>query len=344
MYKSEKSPQGYEANARQHSSPRGNPVFPEKHVLSSSDKHVVELDHQEKTLSRSISKKTATQPATTISSPNATTATTFNTHTNTNALFGPNKTMTETVAKKPTPVHVQKPDAAHITSKIQDRTVSKPTEHHDHPSPLTVKTARNTSLSYAAPCTPPAKLPSVVASSTLETTPASVTPAPSSAPAFSGKNTSPTAKIWDKGVSMKEYLLNKLEPGEDEKALSQVISEAMSPRRTPGDAGVMEKVKEVVTSLLRTEEPTKYADMTTTATATSTTTPTRISRQSPVSTNASRISSQMSASTSASRPSSEMPASTSGSRSSSQIPEFFNAQQDFAVGEEENHGRILQTN
>ena len=126
---------------------------------------------------------------------------------------------------------------------------------------------------------------------------------------------------------MKEYLLNKLEPGEDEKALSQVISEAMSPRRTPGDAGVMEKVKEVVTSLLRTEEPTKYADMTTTATATSTTTPTRISRQSPVSTNASRISSQMSASTSASRPSSEMPASTSGSRSSSQIPEFFNAQQ-----------------
>ncbi|KAG4973993.1 hypothetical protein JHK87_030814 [Glycine soja] len=311
MYGSEKSPAGYEAYVRQqNSSPRGNLVFPEKHMLSSSDKHVVEPDHQEKTLSRSMSKKT-----TTTSSPNATTS-----NINTNTLSGLNKTI---VAKKPTPVHVEKPDASHITSKIQGLTVSKPTEHHDHTSPssTTVQTIRNTSLSYAAPFTPPAKLPSQAPSITPRTTPAPVTPEPSSAPAFSGKSTSPTAQIQDKGVSMKEYLLNKLEPGEDEKALSQMISEAMSPRRTPGDVGVMEKVREAVTSLLRTEEPTKYAD-------TTTTTPTRMSCQSPK----------------ASCASSQMPASISASRSSSQIPLSFNAQQDYEVAEEENHGRILQAN
>ncbi|GMH12255.1 hypothetical protein Nepgr_014096 [Nepenthes gracilis] len=59
---------------------------------------------------------------------------------------------------------------------------------------------------------------------------------------------------WDKGVSVKEYIQSTLKPGEHEKALSQVISDAMSPKRTPGDKGVMEKVKEVVTSFLHAEE------------------------------------------------------------------------------------------
>nr|GMD61299.1 sialidase-like isoform X2 [Ipomoea batatas] len=64
-----------------------------------------------------------------------------------------------------------------------------------------------------------------------------------------------TPTKWDKGVSVKEYFMNKLEPGEDEKALSKVISEAMSPRRAPGERGVVEKVKEVVSSFLRPQEP-----------------------------------------------------------------------------------------
>ncbi|TKY67379.1 mucin-5AC protein [Spatholobus suberectus] len=319
MYESEKAPAGYKANARQHPSPRGNPVTPEKHVISSSDKHVVEQD-QGKTLSRSISKKTTTQPATIATTPNATTNT--NANINTNTLSGSNKPISETVAQKLTPVHVGAPGAAHsLTSKMQGLTVSnsKPREHHDHTSSSTVspKLIRNSSLSYAAPRTPPAKVPSQASSSTPRTASAPVTPAPASAPPRSGKNTSPTAQIWDKGVSMKEYLMNKLEPGEDEKALSQVISEAMSPRRTPGDAGVMEKVREAVTSLLRTEEPTKYADTNTTAAAaTSTTT----------------------------RASSQMSASNNASRASSQIPVSSNPQQDYAVAQEENHGRILQAN
>lgn len=59
---------------------------------------------------------------------------------------------------------------------------------------------------------------------------------------------------WDKGVSVKEYIKNKLEPGEDDKALSQVISDAISPKKNPDDKGVMEKVKDAVTSMLQSEE------------------------------------------------------------------------------------------
>lgn len=53
----------------------------------------------------------------------------------------------------------------------------------------------------------------------------------------------------DKGVSVKEYLMNKLEPGEDERALSQVITQTISPK--------CEKMKEAVNSLLGTEEQEK---------------------------------------------------------------------------------------
>lgn len=58
---------------------------------------------------------------------------------------------------------------------------------------------------------------------------------------------------WDKGVSAKELLIKKLEPGEDERALSQVISQAISPRRSPSDMGMVGKVKEAVTSWIWNE-------------------------------------------------------------------------------------------
>ncbi|CAA7389739.1 unnamed protein product [Spirodela intermedia] len=62
----------------------------------------------------------------------------------------------------------------------------------------------------------------------------------------------------DKGISVKEYLLLKLEPQEEDKALSEVITEAMSPRKgvNGGELG-MEKLKDVVTSLFFTERSTK---------------------------------------------------------------------------------------
>ncbi|XP_051113398.1 uncharacterized protein LOC127239344 isoform X2 [Andrographis paniculata] len=68
-----------------------------------------------------------------------------------------------------------------------------------------------------------------------------------------GKNSG--SLTWDKGVSVKEYFMNKLEPGEDERALSQAITEAISPRKsTDQAAGVVDKVKEAVTSLFRHQE------------------------------------------------------------------------------------------
>uniref|UniRef100_A0A7N0UK77 Uncharacterized protein n=1 Tax=Kalanchoe fedtschenkoi TaxID=63787 RepID=A0A7N0UK77_KALFE len=61
-------------------------------------------------------------------------------------------------------------------------------------------------------------------------------------------------KNYDKGVSVKEYLYQKFEPGEDEKALSKAITEAISPKKSPDGKGVVDKVREAVSSLLRAEE------------------------------------------------------------------------------------------
>ncbi|KAH7678135.1 hypothetical protein IHE45_07G130200 [Dioscorea alata] len=64
---------------------------------------------------------------------------------------------------------------------------------------------------------------------------------------------------YDKGVSVKEFVLQKLEPGEDDKALSKVITESMSPRKSnqAGEKGVMEKFREAVSSLLGKQEDRK---------------------------------------------------------------------------------------
>ncbi|KAJ6838036.1 low-temperature-induced 65 kDa protein-like [Iris pallida] len=68
--------------------------------------------------------------------------------------------------------------------------------------------------------------------------------------------------MWDKSVqrslSVKEYLRNKLEPGEEDRALSEVITEAMSPRkagpRQGGETSVVEKVRRALSQLLGNEE------------------------------------------------------------------------------------------
>ncbi|XP_042512914.1 apomucin-like isoform X2 [Macadamia integrifolia] len=81
---------------------------------------------------------------------------------------------------------------------------------------------------------------------------------------------------WDKGVSVKEYVTHKLEPGEDEIALSQVITEAISPRKptaSGGDKheeGMVEKVKDAVSSLLWTSNDSSPSSSTSKATKTTT--------------------------------------------------------------------------
>ena len=280
VYESEMAPEGYKENVRQHL--RMSPRSPQTHVLSNNEKLGLE-QAREKTLSRSLSRK-ATQPAAT-----AATSTT---------LSGPSKIITKTIAEENmSPAYAEGSETAqYITSKVHGLSVSKPGEDHSS-SQTAATTHKPSSLSLRTSRTPPAKMPSQTGPSTprgssirMGTPPPSP---PSSAPP-GASNTSPTSQIWDKGVSVKEYLMNKFEPGEDEKALSKVISEAMSPRRTPGDVGVIEKVREAVTSLLRTEEPAKPAD---TDTTTTTHTPSQVS------------------------------ASTSISRAPSQIPVSFNAQE-----------------
>ncbi|KAG8387896.1 hypothetical protein BUALT_Bualt02G0069100 [Buddleja alternifolia] len=121
---------------------------------------------------------------------------------------------------------------------------------------------------------------------------------------------------WDKGVSVKEYFMNKLEPGDDERALSQAITEAISPTKTSGDSGVVERVKDAVTSFFWHEEPT-----------------TNSSSNIPSYTQQNNISS-------INAPSPKV--SYSGSANSSPlIPVSTNVHE---VIEEENHGKILQAN
>lgn len=65
--------------------------------------------------------------------------------------------------------------------------------------------------------------------------------------------------VLDKGISVKEYLRSKLEPGEEDRALSEVITDAISSRkgspRQGGETSVVEKVREAASTLLRKEEP-----------------------------------------------------------------------------------------
>ncbi|KAI4322116.1 hypothetical protein L6164_021836 [Bauhinia variegata] len=297
MYESELAPEAYRENARQH--PRATPVISEKHVLPTTAKPGVEQE-RERTIAPSTRRTT---PNTTTNSPS------------------PKQRMTETVTEKLGPVYTtrsdaadsiatkiqgigisgsakcQSPSATASAAKFQGIAVSKPSEHQNYSAPA--RAAKRAPSTFSAPNTPTGTKMASQSLSGATVVPrtsssAPVTPQTSSALL---KSTSPTDQIWDKGVSVKEYLLNKFEPGEDEKALSQVISEAMSPRRTPGDVGVMEKVREAVTSLLRNEEPSKCAV--------------------------------------------KSPASTIPSSTSSQVPVSTTVHE---VDQDENHGRILQTN
>ncbi|KAE9588158.1 hypothetical protein Lalb_Chr22g0352441 [Lupinus albus] len=185
---------------------------------------------------------------------------------------GPNMKMTEkNLAEKLSPAYEEAShsDAANsISSKIQGLSVSRTT---------TAKMSSQTSS--IAPPTP-----------SITSAPLSRQTSLSTSPSINGRYT-----ISPKGASVKEYLKIKFEPGNDEKVLSEVIYEAMSPRRTTttSDAGVIDKVREAVNSLLHNEEPSQqYGNKTT----------------------------------------------------SSQTPAIVSTNNLREVGQEENHGRILQAN
>ncbi|KAK4764099.1 hypothetical protein SAY87_013537 [Trapa incisa] len=151
-----------------------------------------------------------------------------------------NKTFTSTVTEKLAPAYNAVSDATTaITSKIQNISVGGGPAQSPSPAQASSSPASSPTTTEQSP-----KFYDAPVSSS----------APEKCPEGAGEETSPGKQIWEKGVSMKEYLMQKLEPGDDERALSQVISDAISPKRAPGAAGVVGKVKEAVTSLLRKDD------------------------------------------------------------------------------------------
>ncbi|KAL8548900.1 hypothetical protein ACS0TY_007964 [Phlomoides rotata] len=215
----------------------------------------------------------------------------------------PNTTMSGAVSEKLGPAYNAMSDATHkIASKIAGLAVTS--QETQEQEPFHTQTARNASQIDVPAASSESKKMSQ-----------------------NGGHLSP--QTWDKGVSIKEYFLTKLEPGEDEKALSQAITEAMSPTKanTNKDTGVVEKMKEAVSSLFWQEEITNT--MTKSASLSSSTVP--ASSNGPTSTQHRQINSAI-------VQSSKDPHSAN---SSPAIPLSSNA---YEVHEEENHGKILQAN
>lgn len=221
VYESELAPEDCKENARQH--PRADPVIAENHVLANTIK--LASGHDEKPFN---SPKRSSQMVVESSLGNIKTTTETTTTNSTMKKIqenevakpsSPSKTLTEAVTEKLAPVYSTVTDATHaIASKIQSLTVSAPS------NPSTPRKASSPTIQNT--CSDPSQPPKL------------------------GKG---TEQIWDKGVSVKEYLMHKFEPGEDERALSQVLSYALSPRTKPG-VGVVEKMREAVNSMLRAGE------------------------------------------------------------------------------------------
>ncbi|KAI3450343.1 hypothetical protein Pfo_007008 [Paulownia fortunei] len=155
----------------------------------------------------------------------------------------PNMTMTEAVSEKFAPAYAAMSDTTHkIASKIAGLTIKAPEAQETAAIPTQVQGGAHETRSSAAQIAVPSRQ-GYEAKNRIENS-GNLKQYGSSSP-----------QTWDKGVSVKEYFMTKLEPGEDERALSQAITEAISPRRSTGDTGVVEKVKEAVTSFFWHEEP-----------------------------------------------------------------------------------------
>ncbi|KAK4719996.1 hypothetical protein R3W88_018334 [Solanum pinnatisectum] len=137
----------------------------------------------------------------------------------------PSKTITETVTERLAPAYAAVSDATHaFASKISNLTLSN-TDNHESDIQKTPKNVHFANVNKLG--------------QNVDQNPNALT--------------SPVKK-WDKGISVKEYFAEKFEPGEGERSLSQIITEAMSPRHSSSsDIGMMEKMKGAVTSFIQPE-------------------------------------------------------------------------------------------
>ncbi|CAK7331458.1 unnamed protein product [Dovyalis caffra] len=157
------------------------------------------------------------------------------------------KTLTETVGEKLAPAYATVSDVSHaIASKIQSLAISTP----EAPAAAGLDPVEEGRAALSVVVPTKAAIDQVASD-----------PARAPIDAASGNHFRTGEQKWDKGVSVKEYIMHKFEPGEDDKALSQAISQAISPRKVGGDASVVDKVKDAVNSLLRgpeSSQPTVY--------------------------------------------------------------------------------------
>jgi hypothetical protein len=276
------APEGYKETARQH--PRAVPVISETHVLPSSETCAAEVkpitetvsgkqenEKSPKTLTQTVAEKLAPAYNTVSVATNAiaskiqslavSTPETVISETHvlpssvtcaaedkpiTETVSGKQenekspKTPTETVAEKLAPAYNTVSIATHaISSKIQSLAISTP----EAPGAAGLDPAEEGRA--ASSVAGPTKV-------ALD----QVTSDPSRDPvaAASGDHFCAGEKKWDKGVSVKEYLMHMSGPEEDDRALSQVTLQATSPRKTAGDVSVVDKVRDAVNSLLQVQE------------------------------------------------------------------------------------------
>ncbi|KAJ8750625.1 hypothetical protein K2173_015802 [Erythroxylum novogranatense] len=227
MYESEMAPERYKESARQR--PRAIPVISEKHVLKSS----VNYDTPDKKSSPRSYKPISVQTCT-------------------------SRQQEKDKSPKKQTVNVSGKPAHNTDSKTPGKIqiLAASTSGTASPGPATLSPVKPPSTLSIETKNTAAFAPSAVDMKHANAVPGAsdqAEPTPAPAAAETVDQASPREHIWDKGVSVKEYIMNKFEPGDDERALSQVISQVISPRKSPGDVGVVEKVRGVVASLLRND-------------------------------------------------------------------------------------------
>ncbi|XP_010426121.1 PREDICTED: low-temperature-induced 65 kDa protein-like [Camelina sativa] len=207
MYESKKAPEELKKTAMQH--PRENPVITETNVLSVLPaKHDTEQEQKDCTGSSIehpvISEKNVLSDVK-QEKPADSDTTTFiggsmaektEKECTSQEPISPSKTVTETVTEKLAPAYAKVSDATNAITK----------KIQDMAFPESTETEEEIN-----------DVSEINTAGTNQTT---------------GLNT----KVWDKGVSMKEYISQKFEPSEDDRELSRVISKAISPRKASSQA------------------------------------------------------------------------------------------------------------
>ncbi|XP_010515000.1 PREDICTED: low-temperature-induced 65 kDa protein-like [Camelina sativa] len=207
MYESKKAPEELKKTAMQH--PRENPVITETNVLSVLPaKHDAEQEQKDCTGSNTehpvISEKNVLSDvkqekpvhSDTTTLTGGSMAEKTEKECTSQEPISPSKTVTETVTEKLAPAYAKVSDATNAITK------------------------KIQDMAFPESTEPDEDINDVSEINTAGT----------------NQPTGFNTKVWDKGVSMKEYISQKFEPSEDDRELSRVISKAISPRKASSQA------------------------------------------------------------------------------------------------------------